>query len=267
MRLPRTVGVLVVFRGPAQPSNAFLLSAARRGIFKSGRRNTVVLAKNRISTVVSSDADTRVGNTKKKGEQPPQQQRLFTEELNVIYDSKCNVCKLEIDFLRQRDIRLNAKQQQQPTTTDAAGPSSPVGCKLRFTDLESGHYDESDPANGGITYAVGMSSMHAVTCSGQILKGIPVFEKAYQQVQLGWLFRITHWPVLQQLANIFYDIFAKYRTLLTRGSTVHALVQAYGEKRQLEINQKAASTDCISDRCSTTTTTRTPPTATAAQHP
>ena len=157
--------------------------------------------------------------------------RLFPEELNVIYDSKCNVCKLEIDFLRQRDVRLNG----QP--------------KLRFTDLEGGLYDESDPRNGGISYAVGMSSMHAVTPAGDIMVGVPVFEKAYQQVQLGWLFQITRVPGFQQLANILYDIFAKYRTLLTRGSTVNALVEAYEAKKELEGAKQAAAANCDDNRC------------------
>ncbi|KAL7560816.1 hypothetical protein ACA910_013252 [Epithemia clementina (nom. ined.)] len=165
-------------------------------------------------------------------------ERLFPEELNVIYDSKCNVCKLEIDFLRQRDMRLNGTRK------------SSTGPKLRFTDLESGSYDESDPRNGGISYAVGMSSMHAVTPSGQILNGVPVFEKAYQRVQLGWLFRITHVPGFKHLSNFLYDIFARYRTAITRGSSVDALVQAYEDKKRLEIAQQAAAANCADDRCS-----------------
>lgn len=28
--------------------------------------------------------------------------RLFPEEINIIYDSKCNVCKLEMDLLARR---------------------------------------------------------------------------------------------------------------------------------------------------------------------
>ncbi|KAI2507451.1 DUF393-like protein [Fragilaria crotonensis] len=51
-------------------------------------------------------------------------QRLFSEELSILYDSKCNVCKLEIDFLRRRDERLH-------------GSST----RLKFTDLESEDYD------------------------------------------------------------------------------------------------------------------------------
>jgi len=79
--------------------------------------------------------------------------RLFKGELNLIYDSKCNVRKLEMDFLRRRDIRLH-------------GASSKL---LRFTDLESGKYNETDVKNGGISYATGMKSMNAVTSIGESL--------------------------------------------------------------------------------------------------
>ena len=50
--------------------------------------------------------------------------RLFPEEVNIIYDSKCNKCKLEIDFLAKRDAeKIN------------------VGApKLKMTELESETY-------------------------------------------------------------------------------------------------------------------------------
>eukprot|EP00522_Entomoneis_paludosa_P001145 CAMPEP_0172466216 /NCGR_PEP_ID=MMETSP1065-20121228/55529_1 /TAXON_ID=265537 /ORGANISM="Amphiprora paludosa, Strain CCMP125" /LENGTH=243 /DNA_ID=CAMNT_0013222957 /DNA_START=15 /DNA_END=746 /DNA_ORIENTATION=+ len=157
---------------------------------------------------------------------PSHADRLFPEELNVLYDSKCNVCKLEIDFLRKRDLRLNGGDGETPQP------------RLRFTDLES-DYNESDPRNGGITYAVGMKSMHAVTSSGEVMKGVPVFEKAYEQVQLGWLFYALHKvPGFRAVANFFYDIFSRYRTLVTRGSNVDSLIQAFEEKKQLEEKKK-----------------------------
>lgn len=64
---------------------------------------------------------------------------------------------------------------------------------MRFTDLEgeTGPYDASDPANGGISYATGMASMHGVTPDGKVITGVPVFRQAYEEVGLGWLFAIT----------------------------------------------------------------------------
>ena len=49
--------------------------------------------------------------------------RLFTEDLNLIFDSKCGVCQWEVDFLRDRD-------------TDG---------KLAFTDLEAEDFEVLNP--------------------------------------------------------------------------------------------------------------------------
>ncbi len=153
--------------------------------------------------------------------------RLFPEELNIIYDSKCNVCKLEIDFLARRDAeKVNA--------------GSP---KLKMTDLEGVNYDEEDPANGGVSYRKGMASIHAVTAHGKVVTGVPVFALAYEQVNLGWLFRITTWPIVKQIADLCYTFFARYRTLLTRGASVEKLVKEYEARRALREKMNAAA-DC-----------------------
>ena len=144
--------------------------------------------------------------------------RLFPEELNIIYDSKCNVCKLEIDFLRKRDAeKINIGKP-----------------KLKLTDLEDKNYDAKDPVNGGVTYEQGMAAIHAITRDGKVIKGVPVFAFAYEQVKLGWLFRITTWPVLKQIINVGYNIFAKYRTNLTRGASLGTLVKEYEAKKNIE---------------------------------
>jgi predicted DCC family thiol-disulfide oxidoreductase YuxK len=146
---------------------------------------------------------------------PPSSERLFSEELNILYDSKCNVCKWEIDFLRKRDEQLHGSNH----------------VRLKFTDLESEKYDEADPANGQIDYETGMKAIHGITPEGIVLVGVPVFEQAYQQVGLGWLFFMTKIPILKTVLDFGYDVFAKYRTRITRGQTVPDLVEAYREKK------------------------------------
>lgn len=157
--------------------------------------------------------------------------RLFPEEVNIIYDSKCNVCKLEIDFLRKRD-------------TEKINIGTP---KLKLTDVEDKDYDAKDPANGGVTYEKGMAAIHAITADGRIIKGVPVFALAYEQVKLGWLFRITTWPVLKQIVNISYNVFAKYRTNLTRGASLDTLVKEYEANNNLK--DKMNEIEC--DACET----------------
>ena len=140
--------------------------------------------------------------------------RLFAEELNVLYDSKCNVCKLEMEWLAKRDSRLNPNQS-----------------KLKLTDLEDPNFDPKDPSNGGINYETGMAAIYAVQADGKVLKGVPAFALAYEQVGLGWLWGIYNVPGVRQVFNWGYDIFAKYRTRLTRGSTLEDLVKLHEQKR------------------------------------
>uniref|UniRef100_A0A7S4VTY4 DUF393 domain-containing protein n=1 Tax=Ditylum brightwellii TaxID=49249 RepID=A0A7S4VTY4_9STRA len=164
--------------------------------------------------------------------------RLFKEEMNVIYDSKCGVCKMEIDFLRRRDEKLASLNNAHP--------------RLKFTDLEGeggGDYNPMDKSNGGITYAQGMASIHAVTFDGKILNGVPVFRALYQEVGLGWLFAVTKYPILKQLSNLGYDLFAKYRTNITRGQKLESLIKMYEEKKKIESKQKR------SEKCDTATMT------------
>lgn len=161
---------------------------------------------------------------------PSKTQRLFDEDINIIYDGRCNVCKLEIDFLSRRDTtKINIGQP-----------------RLKMTDLEDS-YDPSDPANGGIDYGTGMAAIHAVTAEGKVVKGVPVFALAYEKVGLGWVFRITKWPVVRKIVDVAYVIFAKYRTNLTRGASIDVLVREYEQKRALE--QKMQEGNCVA--CST----------------
>jgi len=152
--------------------------------------------------------------------------RLFPEEVNIIYDSKCNVCKLEIDFLAKRDAeKIN------------------IGApKLKMTDVEAEDYNPNDPANGGVTYQKGMAAIHAVTADGKVLHGVPVFALAYEQVNLGWLFKVTTWPVVKQLVEVGYTLFAKYRTNVTRGASIDTLVKEYEAKKALQ--KKIENDDC-----------------------
>lgn len=152
-------------------------------------------------------------------------QRLFSEELNILYDSKCNVCKLEIDFLRRRDERLHGS-----------------AAMLKFTDLESDDYDGEDPANGRIDYETGMKAMHGVTPEGKVIVGVPVFHLAYKHVGLGWLLAVTNVPILKGIFDLGYDIFAAYRTRVTRGQSVPELVEAYRQKKQLVKDQSKCET-------------------------
>ena len=154
--------------------------------------------------------------------------RLFPEEINILYDSKCNVCRWEMEWLSRRDRQI-------------VNTSAP---KIRLTDLEAPDFDPLDPRNGGVIYRQGMKAMTAVTADGKVIQGVPVFRIAYEQVGLGWLFTITQWPILSTIFDFGYRIFAKYRTLFTRGTRLESLIEAYEQKKVLQAKQ--SNDDCES---------------------
>lgn len=143
--------------------------------------------------------------------------RLFPEEINMIYDSKCNLCMYEVNFLAKKD-----KQG-----------------KIRFTDIEDENYNPKDPANGGIDYATGMKTMHAVKTNGEIVQGVDVFRELYSQIGLGYLYSFTKIPVLGQLADKVYRFWAKYRTNLTRGVNLDALIKERNERLQKQLENSS----------------------------
>lgn len=154
------------------------------------------------------------------------QNNLFSEEINIIYDSKCNVCKLEMDFLARRDEKINTN-----------------GRKLKLTDLEAEDYNPNDPKNGGVTYADGIKAIHAVKGNGEVVKGVPVFSLAYEKVKLGWIFKITTWPIVKEIVDIGYTLFCRYRTNITRGASVESLIKEYESRKALEREMTKAA-DC-----------------------
>ena len=144
---------------------------------------------------------------------------LFQERLNIIYDSKCSVCQWEVDNLTYLMSKL-------PGAENADRPKL-----IRFTDLESNDgYDETDPANGGITYGDGMRSFRAVRPDGSTIKGIEVFKQAYSIVEFypnSWLWQWTNIPWLRAIADWGYKMFAGIRTDVTRGSRVEDLIDLH----------------------------------------
>ena len=144
----------------------------------------------------------------------PLETELFPERLNIIYDSKCSVCQWEVDNLTYLMPKMPGAEKEPKL--------------IRFTDLESDDgYDESDPANGGITYEDGMRSFRAVRSDGSTIKGIDVFTQAYSMVEFGWLWQWTNTPRLRAIADWGYTVFAAIRTNVTRGARVEDLIDQH----------------------------------------
>lgn len=154
-------------------------------------------------------------------------ERLFPEEINVLYDSKCNVCKLEMDWLVSRDIRINGPRNRKLKLTDLEG-------------VESG-FDATDPSNGGIDYDTGMAAIYAIKHDGTVYKGVPVFEMAYAHVGLGWIWKINQISFVNKFLEWGYEIFAKNRTRITRGASLEEILVLKAAKRKIAQDQDCKS--------------------------
>lgn len=116
--------------------------------------------------------------------------------LTLLYDGGCPLCLREITFLRRRDQRLH-------------GPDG----RLAFVDINASGYDPA--AHAGISYRAAMGRIHAVLADGTVLQDVAVFRESYRLIGLGWLYAPSAWPVLRQLADALYGLWARWRLRLT----------------------------------------------------
>lgn len=129
--------------------------------------------------------------------------------LTVLYDGACPLCLREVHGLQRRD---QARHGEQP--------------RLAFVDIDRADYNPE--AHAGISYAEAMGRIHAITAEGEVLRDVAVFRRAYALVGLGWLYAPTQWPLLRQLADLAYGLWAAGRLRLTGRPNLETLCQSRG---------------------------------------
>ncbi len=120
-------------------------------------------------------------------------------KLTLLFDGGCPLCQREISFLRSRD-RWNT---------------------ISFVDIDSPTY--SPELYRGISYREAMGRIHAITDRGEILKDVQVFREAYQLVGLGWVYAPTTWPLIGNLIDEVYRLWARWRLPFTRRPSLDQL--------------------------------------------
>ncbi len=123
-------------------------------------------------------------------------------KLTLLFDGACPLCQREVSFLRSRDILS----------------------RIAFVDIDSPSYDPE--LYNKISYRDAMGRIHAITASGEVLKGIRVFQEAYQLIGLGWVYAPTRWPVIGVLADFFYQAWAQWRLPFTRRPSLDQLCKS-----------------------------------------
>lgn len=112
-------------------------------------------------------------------------------KIKVFYDGDCPLCRREIDFLRKRDARG----------------------LLKFENIADPHFvvpaDEHSPSFNQL-----MAELHGRYPDGTWIKGVDVFREMYQAIGWTWLVTLSKWPVVRNLLNVGYKVFARYRLKL-----------------------------------------------------
>lgn len=123
-------------------------------------------------------------------------------QIDLLYDSECPICMMEVNFLQKRDINN----------------------RIKFTDLSSPSYEPLE--HGNVQFADGMRKLRAVLPDGNVVIGVEVFRQTYEAIGLGWVFQITKLPIIGQIADIIYDIWAENRLRITGRGDLADLLKA-----------------------------------------
>lgn len=141
-------------------------------------------------------------------------------KIDLLYDSECPICAMEVEFLKKRDIDN----------------------RIRFTDLSAPDYNPSD--HGNVQFSEGMRKIRAVMPDKTVISGVEVFRQIYSAIGLGWIFHATSLPIIGKAADSLYDIWAENRLRITgRGELADVL------RERSEALKEAEVADCESDAC------------------
>ena len=108
-----------------------------------------------------------------------------TELFEVFFDGQCPLCKREIEMVRRKD-KLGL---------------------LRLTDISTAEYQTL----AGKELIDLMKEIHGRYADGTLVTGVEVFREIYRRIGFGWLVSVSRLPVLKQLLDVAYRVFAYFR--------------------------------------------------------
>lgn len=124
-----------------------------------------------------------------------------TWKIKLLYDSECPLCMREVNFLKRRDADRGL---------------------VAFVDIADPAYDAA--ANGGVDFAAAMGRIHAVLPDGTVIQNVEVFRRIYEMLGLGWVYAITKLPIVGNIADWLYGIWADKRLALTGRPDLETIV-------------------------------------------
>ncbi len=111
-------------------------------------------------------------------------------DVEVFYDGDCPLCMREINMLRRKD----------------------KSGKIAFTDIAAAEFEAEKYGKTGEQL---MSEIHARIPGGEWITGVEVFRRLYSAIGFSALVWPTRLPVVRQMLDVGYRMFAKNRLRLT----------------------------------------------------
>lgn len=120
-----------------------------------------------------------------------------TMEIEVFFDGGCPLCLREINFLKRRDRHE----------------------RIKFTDIDAADFSTD---SCGKTYDELMAKIYGRLPDGIWITGVEVFRRLYSAVGFGPLVMLSRLPVISQIMELGYHVFAKNRLRLTGRCTAQS---------------------------------------------
>lgn len=112
-------------------------------------------------------------------------------QIKVLIDGACPLCRREADLWQWLDRGRG---------------------RIMLEDIADARFD---PTKYGLTRKQALEEIHGILPSGELVRGMEVFRRAYAAVGWGWLLAPTAWPLLRPLFDRGYRWFARNRLRLT----------------------------------------------------
>ena len=132
-------------------------------------------------------------------------------KIKLLYDGECPLCVREVNFLTKKDAGRGI---------------------VNFVDIADPDYDPRD--NADIDFATAMGRIHAILPDGTVIKNVEVFQRVYEELDIGWMYAITKLPIVGAIADWIYGIWADWRLKLTGRPDIETIITEKQQKAKAD---------------------------------
>lgn len=133
----------------------------------------------------------KIANIVEKATLQTLEDRDSKNNLKLLYDGECPICKREICVLKKKDSET----------------------KINFIDISSNEFSPIE--NNNIDYNTAMSQIHAIDSNGNLLLGISAFAAVYARCELLVTSTLLRISFIKKILKPLYTLFAKKRLWIT----------------------------------------------------